>query len=1201
MEDLKRSLSVGTNSSTVLQSAGKLLSSVISTSGETEEALQLVWTMLGSSSVLTGQAVSDIITSLVTDGKLEVGATTIQLLASLSHGMEFTGIIPSLGNILCHQVELMVAKTGYYKNPYAISSSQHPFISVLRSTPTTWSLVMDQCLHILSHPKEVVRSNAISILRPVLLYLFCDPNHHSHFGAMRAGLLDTLLEMGREEERVLTFLVEVMDWFQMDNKASLPETAQYIYKVFSLSLEMGQAKMITPKVYLLASLALYQVKFGLSPTRSVNWLCRIFNHDPIIPVNWDVVLVVLDQVLTTSSHIHHEPIMSLVLTLVSSGKTSQLPTGLLVSTALQSLSFPAVLGLEGTVKKAELVRLFYKLDWSGTKNIMEVDTAFDSHVSSAVELVKISSLISCSPPLALHWLQSMTSLSHTQLSRALPLLSSLFLCSTSPTVAQQSLDLMLRCVVEQASLSSMVLTLLLHKLASKSAISDSEVKLALLHALPSMAGDKGCISLIMKLVTSLASKPSMAPLRLTLLSKLWRVESRCYPFLQKALLEPAPVTAAMEHQVTQAAVIRDILSTHATQFGSDLLPSLSNLLNQCSGPEGTTAARIALEGIYILCKESVIDMRTTVKVLAPKCGKDKRPMVSVQYIKLLGLAPTFRLSGSEYINFLSDTINWLWKTAITVEDKAVVQAAYEAIAQFPLEATKLRMLPSVAREGLKLPAKYCATPADAARKPEDVLPYVPSECWVKLLVATEDSTELAGVERLLCSLVREEITNLPRAVYNLSQAMQNSGTEPVNYNHLPEHSVVRGVVGAIIVAATSRRELPRHPAQQQQENRSLLAYLRILAADHGRPLPPVDWAVLEPFFPDAALRGGVTAVLARQADNSRSARIVVERQLMVEQGRDTTMHYIASLPLLAVSIPPQILSTWLNKSLQSGLQSAIHSDSNTNGTTDLATMFNKVKAALEEQAVPEANQLVLSQALESLHDLIPADQEQLYDEYLDAATRLPLKNIERMSSPTVWWEVTPAKLYRAATLRTAVATSDSTDTPLTWLNEILEAASKQAGDYTFIFRNLLTVITKCRSMSRQLNTSWLLELMGQISALLRKVGPLKPSGPAIPFLLDVFNLTVIVLTETDSLVVPRDQICVSRASRLSLLSLSTCRLATLHPGMAGQVAEWCLQLSRHKEVASPHKESLVEALKVFKYSTNWQEASMWGKLVVAGN
>ena len=105
----------------------------------------------------------------------------------------------------------MVAKTDRYKNPYAISSSQHPFIPVLRSTPTTCSLVVDQCLYILSHPREIVRENALPILRPVLLYLFCDPNHHSHCGGMRAGLLDTLLEMAREQVTVLTFLVEMMD------------------------------------------------------------------------------------------------------------------------------------------------------------------------------------------------------------------------------------------------------------------------------------------------------------------------------------------------------------------------------------------------------------------------------------------------------------------------------------------------------------------------------------------------------------------------------------------------------------------------------------------------------------------------------------------------------------------------------------------------------------------------------------------------------------------------------------------------------------------------------------------------------------------------------------------------------------------------------------------------------------------------------
>ena len=87
---------------------------------------------------------------------------------------------------------------------------------------------MDQCLQILSCPKKIVRENVLPILCPVLLYIFCDPNHHSHVGCVRAGLLDTLLGMARKKVLVSTFLVETMDWFQMDNKASLPDTARYM-------------------------------------------------------------------------------------------------------------------------------------------------------------------------------------------------------------------------------------------------------------------------------------------------------------------------------------------------------------------------------------------------------------------------------------------------------------------------------------------------------------------------------------------------------------------------------------------------------------------------------------------------------------------------------------------------------------------------------------------------------------------------------------------------------------------------------------------------------------------------------------------------------------------------------------------------------------------------------------------------------------
>jgi hypothetical protein len=118
-----------------------------------------------------------------------------------------------------------------------------------------------------------------------------------------------------------------------------------------------------------------------------------------------------------------------------------------------------------------------------------------------------------------------------------------------------------------------------------------------------------------------------------------------------------------------------------------------------------------------------------------------------RYCRLLGLAPTFRVSGPEYAAFLTDSLTWLWRTAGDTfsaaaggggdlsTNQAVAAAAFAAIGAFPLEATKLKMLPAAARAGLKLPPKYCATPAEAARRPEDVLPYVPAECWPRLLLA----------------------------------------------------------------------------------------------------------------------------------------------------------------------------------------------------------------------------------------------------------------------------------------------------------------------------------------------------------------------------------------------------------------------------------------------------------------------------------
>ena len=47
----------------------------------------------------------------------------------------------------------------------------------------------------MAHPVPAVSEHALVLLRPVLLYLFCDPNYHIHFAPLRAVLFNTILEV----------------------------------------------------------------------------------------------------------------------------------------------------------------------------------------------------------------------------------------------------------------------------------------------------------------------------------------------------------------------------------------------------------------------------------------------------------------------------------------------------------------------------------------------------------------------------------------------------------------------------------------------------------------------------------------------------------------------------------------------------------------------------------------------------------------------------------------------------------------------------------------------------------------------------------------------------------------------------------------------------------------------------------------------
>ena len=81
-----------------------------------------------------------------------------------------------------------------------------------------------------------------------------------------------------------------------------------------------------------------------------------------------------------------------------------------------------------------------------------------------------------------------------------------------------------------------------------------------------------------------------------------------------------------------------ILSVEAGKRGADLLKVLSDVLNDAGLDDqvDVSAAVTALDGIYLLCRESVIDVATAVKVLSPKLrGCPANAAVAAKFLPLL--------------------------------------------------------------------------------------------------------------------------------------------------------------------------------------------------------------------------------------------------------------------------------------------------------------------------------------------------------------------------------------------------------------------------------------------------------------------------------------------------------------------------------------------------------------------------------------
>ena len=460
----------------------------------------------------------------------------------------------------------------------------------------------------------------------------------------------------------------------------------------------------------------------------------------------------------------------------------------------------------------------------------------------------------------------------------------------------------------------------------------------------------------------------------------------------------------------------------------------------------------------------------------------------------------FQVKSDEYETFTVNTLNLIWSWT-SHQNKAVVEAAYKALEDFNMANFSLKMLPSHAKVGIKLPDSLAATPFEAARKPEDVLTYVPGEAWVNLVRGAKPSL-LPMLESFVKSLIKREVSGLYKGIYLTAiqeakkKGLKGSGgqPEPLNYDFLKEYSTLRATVAFF---RNFPKDLEKCGNKDEAERllKTLLIFVNALGQPLNRPYPALDWALFSPVQEavklwcqknakidwDEKIRHAIFDVLAKQCNKSASASAFISKFLAPSTSNGLTqrdeVYLFGLMDYLGRGIPPATLTPFVGCTLIRYV-----GDSN-----QLKQMLDAVKPVLTSDFIHDTNRNGLGNLIEGLNEKIDPTNTSLYSSYKACVADLPSKHIERLTSPSLWWEVTDEKLYRAAVLRCHVARNDPDEMALPWLNDIVDSAASLPGERTGLLTEVAKTLTE-RCVDKE-SSAWFLQLLGQLLEQSKKKVP----------------------------------------------------------------------------------------------------------------
>ncbi|KAM6363716.1 focadhesin isoform 1-T2 [Pluvialis apricaria] len=797
LDDIKKRLEFP-NAVIQSQAVGHLIAAVLKENVSSEKirqasdqtpALNLLWEKCCSENVALRTACSEGLVALVAEKHAEFDYVLHGALNLIPSARNVHGLVKTIWKLLQIQA-IQLEKDGddAVWNLYGIRTTPHPLITVLENRPDCWPVLLQQITVFFNQCPERAQSSCVGIMAPFLRYLYCEPSQLREYAELRMGLLKILLQPHGPKHKeapsmlecqILQLLCDLIPHLQLKDLLQVTEALSFLQELFLSLLRYPVFWKAQLSQFCLQLVCFCEV--CLNVTGECSSLISLIEDNfellkEVFPVEQCIIGLALLLLQTPESQ--QKSVLSLAYKLLSCSETQNISTTALtlVMPVLQILSSTTVGDClseddSGTTRQQLATNLLKILQEESVKDKKElvscrllfpITSSYSSLYTTwkIIELMKEKSVVT-------NWLSSVKSLLPvaTQVPAHVFLLLAYLLIQEKGDSLRDVLQTTMEIAKADCSQVPNLIPVLIFKLGRPL---EPALYRDILYTLPTLGVHKVCVAQILRAIHMLGSTPKLRAITLRLMTSLWERQDRIYPELQKFLaMSDMPSLyvdkdAQWEKLIAKAACIRDICRQRPYQHGADMLAAISQVLNECTKPDQASPAAIVLQGLQALCEAEVVCIRSTWNALSPKLGCDTRPLILKALNELFALVPSLTVNTNEYEKFKAQVLSFLWNNTQN-KDAVVAISAYKSLSSFGSEEHTINHLPEQARPEVD-PLEEADMNEDEEEEKEVDL-FVPGSSYIKLLALTPASV-LRAFEEFAASLVKQEMTNMPRGVYH---------------------------------------------------------------------------------------------------------------------------------------------------------------------------------------------------------------------------------------------------------------------------------------------------------------------------------------------------------------------------------------------------------------------------------------------------